>query len=93
METGRRLKPEQSWSGSGFCETLAPRERVQGEGGVYQVHDWAEVRRLRREEKSIKQIAEELGMSRTAVYRLLGLVATRPSSVTSPASSRTRSWQ
>jgi transposase len=40
---------------------------------VYQVHDWAEVRRLRREERSIKQIAEELGMSRTTVYRLLSL--------------------
>ncbi len=40
---------------------------------MYQVHDWAEVRRLHREGRSIKQTAEQLGMSRTTVYRLLSL--------------------
>lgn len=45
----------------------------EGEGGVYQVHDWAEAKRLEREGKPIKKIAAELGMSRTTVYRLLSL--------------------
>lgn len=41
---------------------------------MYDVHDWAEVRRLRRIEGwKIKAIADKLGMSRTTVYRLLEL--------------------
>ncbi|MCZ7664917.1 MAG: helix-turn-helix domain-containing protein [Thermoleophilia bacterium] len=38
---------------------------------MYSVHDWAEVRSLRRDGLSKKHIAERLGMSRTTVYRLL----------------------
>jgi transposase len=41
---------------------------------VYAVHDWAEVHRLHHVEGLSKQaIAAKLGMSRTTVYRLLGL--------------------
>lgn len=40
---------------------------------MYKVHDWAEVKRLRREGKSKQAIAKELGMSRMTVYRLLAL--------------------
>lgn len=40
---------------------------------MYQVHDWAEVRRLDREGLSKRAIARRLAMSRTTVYRLLAL--------------------
>jgi len=40
---------------------------------VYQVHDWAKVRELVREGVPKKRIAEQLGCSRTTVYRLAGL--------------------
>ncbi len=40
---------------------------------MYDVHDWVEVRSLRREGLSKKHIAERLGMSRTTVHRLLEL--------------------
>lgn len=42
---------------------------------MYQVHDWAEVHRLfHREGWAMTRIADELGMSRNTVRRLLGLV-------------------
>jgi transposase len=47
------------------------------------VHDWAEVKRLRREGKSKQAIAKELGMSRMTVYRLLAL--SEPPSYARPA--------
>ncbi len=40
---------------------------------MYQVHDWAKVRELVREGVRKKRIAEQLGCSRTTVYRLAGL--------------------
>lgn len=40
---------------------------------MYQVHDWAKVRELVREGVPKKRIAEQLGCSRTTVYRLAGL--------------------
>jgi transposase len=40
---------------------------------VYQVHDWAKVRELVREGVPKQRIAEQLGCSRTTVYRLAGL--------------------
>ena len=40
---------------------------------MYQVHDWATVRELVREGVPKKRIAEQLGCSRTTVYRLAGL--------------------
>jgi len=40
---------------------------------VYQVHDWAKVRELVREGVPKKRIAEQLGCSRTTVYRLAAL--------------------
>ena len=40
---------------------------------MYQVHDWSKVRELVREGVPKKRIAEQLGCSRTTVYRLAGL--------------------
>lgn len=40
---------------------------------MYQVHDWAKVRELVREGVPKKRIAEQLGCSRTTVYRLAAL--------------------
>jgi transposase len=40
---------------------------------VYQVHDWAEVKRLSREGLPKRRVAARLGCSRTTVYRLLAL--------------------
>ena len=40
---------------------------------MYQVHDWAKVRELVREGVPKKRIAEQLGCSRTTVYRLASL--------------------
>ena len=40
---------------------------------MYQVHDWAKVRELVREGVPKQRIAEQLGCSRTTVYRLAGL--------------------
>jgi transposase len=40
---------------------------------VYQVHDWAKVRELVRQGVPRQRIAEQLGCSRTTVYRLAGL--------------------
>jgi len=40
---------------------------------VYQVHDWSRVRELVREGVPKKRIAEQLGCSRTTVYRLASL--------------------
>ncbi len=40
---------------------------------MYQVHDWAKVRELVRAVVPKKRIAEQLGCSRTTVYRLAGL--------------------
>ena len=40
---------------------------------MYRVHDWAQVHRLYREGKAKAAIAEQLGMSRTTVIRLLRL--------------------
>lgn len=40
---------------------------------MYQVHDWARVRELVRQGVSKQRIADELGCSRTTVYRLAGL--------------------
>jgi transposase len=51
--------------------------------GVYGVHDWAEVHRLHREGKSKAAIAEQLGMSRTTVIRLVRLC--EPPSYTRPS--------
>jgi transposase len=55
---------------------------------VYAVHDWAEVHRLHHVEGLSKQaIAAKLGMSRTTVYRLLGL-AKPPRYQRAPAGSK-----
>ena len=40
---------------------------------MYQVHDWAKIRELVREGVPRKRIAEQLGCSRTTVYRLASL--------------------
>ena len=40
---------------------------------MYSVHDWAKAKELERDGLSKKAIAEQLGMSRTTVHRLLGL--------------------
>ena len=66
------------------ARSLRHSKEAQGEGGVYEVHDWAEVHRLfHREERTKKQIAEELGMSLPAKEAMMGAGLSRDSTPSS----------